>query len=83
MSKVVIVDADDWKALYVDGKLVTQDHRIENRDILRALGIELETVEPDPEWFEFSAGSHFPKTLDEVEYIGKSKPKKPKKAKRK
>lgn len=81
--KVVIVDADDWKALYVDGKLVTQDHRIDNKVILKALGIELETVEPDAEWFQFSVGYHFPDTFDEVEYIGKSKPKKPKKAKRK
>lgn len=78
--KVTIVDSDDWKALYIDGKLVTQDHRIENKDILKALGVDFEIVEPDSEWFEDK--SHFPETLDEVEYKGKSNSKKPRKSKK-
>ena len=35
---VVLVEAEDWQGLYVDGLLVAQNHRIEVRDIAGCMG---------------------------------------------
>lgn len=36
---IVIRETDDWMALYIDGKLVEQNHSISLRDGLDLLGI--------------------------------------------
>lgn len=64
--KVVIADADDWKGLYINGKLIKQDHRIEPRDILTALGVEHFKLDVDSEWMD--GRSHLPEDLDEVQF---------------
>lgn len=66
--KVVIADNDDWHGLYIDGKLVKQDHRIEPKDVLKALGVEYYSLEVDGEWFAFGAGNTFPENIKNVQF---------------
>lgn len=39
---VIVSNGDDWEGLYIDGKLVTENHRLSPRDVLNALGLTLE-----------------------------------------
>lgn len=41
--KFVLVEADDWEALYVDGKCVEQHHHVNLVAQLRAYGIDIES----------------------------------------
>lgn len=45
MQKVTLVKADDWIALYVDGRIKCQNHRLKEKDVLEALGINFEVIE--------------------------------------
>jgi hypothetical protein len=42
--KVVIIDADSWVGLYVDGKLKLQDNSLDITYVLKELGIECSTI---------------------------------------
>ncbi len=37
--KAVIIEADDWQALYINGESVEQDHKLGNGDFLLILKI--------------------------------------------
>lgn len=54
--KINLVTTSDWEwqALYVDGKLVSQTHNIEARDILELLGGEIEEVDVPEDFTEFA-----------------------------
>jgi hypothetical protein len=41
--KFVLVEADYWVGLYVDGKLVEQHHDIDLADYLRKYGVDIRT----------------------------------------
>jgi lipopolysaccharide export system protein LptC len=41
--KFVLVEADYWEALYVDGKLIDQMHTVELVDYLRKFGVNIRT----------------------------------------
>jgi len=61
MTRVFLAEADDWQAVYIDGKLLHQDHRLYLGDVVRALGHEF-----DSGWFEeedLKGASSFPDTL--------------------
>ena len=38
LSKIQIVDTDDWQGLYVDGELMLEGHRLSVYDVLNVLG---------------------------------------------
>jgi len=50
--KITFVDDDcgDWEGLYIDGKLVMENHRLEIYDILDAIGVKYNYVQADDEW---------------------------------
>lgn len=50
--KVTLVLANDWDGLYVDDKLVTQDHSIYASEALEAVGFSVGVVEADDEWLK-------------------------------
>ncbi len=50
LPRIVLVRADDWKGLYLDGKLVEEGHRVDTIDVLHALGIEARQVWANDEW---------------------------------
>jgi hypothetical protein len=61
---IVIVRADDWKGLYLDGKLVEEGHRVDTIDVLKHLGIKAESVWANDEWLgDFGS---LPEKLEEV-----------------
>lgn len=57
----------DWAAVYRDGRLVSQGHRISARDVLQALGEEYAEV-----WDADAGktGDQFPPLLADVERVG-------------
>ncbi len=48
--RIVLVRADDWRGLYLDGKLVDEGHRVDTIDVLHALGIEATQCWANDEW---------------------------------
>jgi len=50
LPKITLVRADDWKGLYLDGKLVDEGHRVDTIDVLHALGIEATQFWANDEW---------------------------------
>ena len=50
--EVVIVRADDWMGVYLDGKLTYQGHSISEWHLLNMLGIKSTYVQADLEWME-------------------------------
>jgi hypothetical protein len=62
-------DSGDWEGIYVDGKLLREDHSLDPDDVLSVLGIAYET-----HWIDMEDGSRLPKDLSELaEKIAKSK----------
>jgi hypothetical protein len=58
----------DWTGLYLDGKLIAENHSLSNWDwvqLLSSLGIGVQDEERSMEWFE-KVGSRCPETWDEV-----------------
>lgn len=59
-KKILFVTSDDWVSLIVDGKLVYENHSIDNQTLLSILGIpfEAESIEDDEDgdkFFKFTA----------------------------
>lgn len=52
MKKITFVSGDDWKGLYVDGKLVYENHSIPNYIVLDKLGIDYDEIEADLDWLD-------------------------------
>ena len=67
---IIIADADDWCGLYVDGKLVMEDHDITASDVCPLIvGHTLEAYihkEVDFDWL--SDIGNFPETIEEVKW---------------
>ena len=61
---VGVIYSDDHEALYLNGKLVQEDHHIPLNVVLQFLGIDCEIAYPDDSWLE--ARGRFPENFDEV-----------------
>jgi hypothetical protein len=63
---IVIADADDWKGLYIDGKLIYQDHEIRPATIFREVTKRYKDISfSDVEFGDLDKyGGSFPKNLD-------------------
>lgn len=62
---ILVTNYVDWEGLYIDGKLVTEGHRIRKEDLLGHFGITLDTIETAEGWLE-SRGK-LPENLSDVE----------------
>ena len=67
--KIVIVNGDDWKGIYIDGQLKYEGHSIRPMDIFNVLDIDFKEFECDLEWLEEQG--NLPKNLNEVKIPGK------------
>lgn len=65
-KKVVFVSGDDWEGLYIDGKLVLENHSLEPRQVLDKLGIKYERRDADAEWLADTG--NLPQDLKDVEF---------------
>ena len=45
--EAVLVTADDWEGLYIDGKLVEEDHRLHLRDVMSYFDVDLKLKKVD------------------------------------
>jgi hypothetical protein len=61
---VTIVWGEDWEGLYIDGELKAQGHLISAKDVLDALGLELDEIEADGDWL--GERGDLPQKLEEV-----------------
>ncbi len=61
-----LLSVDDWQALYVDGKLVAQNHSV---DLVHYLGLHGVDIEEDDVtgWFDDNELSEFPMELPNYE----------------
>lgn len=72
MKITLIIGADDWQGLYIDNKLVYENHYIYARNILQNINrdyvnfIETEIREFDMERYNLS---RLPETLEELERV--------------
>jgi hypothetical protein len=44
MKKITLVTMDDWTAVYVNGKLMAENHSVSNDELLKVLGISYESI---------------------------------------
>jgi len=63
-SKITIVDGDSWEGLYIDGKLIIENHTLSLYDVLDAIGVKYKHVLVDDEWL-YKHGT-LPKKLSDV-----------------
>lgn len=63
-KKITFVKGDDWEGLYINGKLIKEDHSLHVEDVLEAVGVKVDTLHADCEWL-WDQGS-LPDKLDEV-----------------
>ena len=55
--KIKFVHADDWEGLYINGKLVLEDHSLLAVDVLDAISLEdCEAYDADEDWL-FTRGT--------------------------
>lgn len=65
LSDIVFVRGEDWTGLYVEGKLVRENHMLEPEDVLRDLGIGYARIDYDPPY-----GGSLPRELKDLEGFG-------------
>jgi hypothetical protein len=46
----IVTNEDDWEGLYIDGKIVVQNHKLSAEDVLDALGFHAGSVTCDQDW---------------------------------
>lgn len=66
MGKIMLVFADDWSGLYINGKLEYEGHSIEPENVLTVLNIPYEEKWADEEWLNDLG--RLPKKLSEVKF---------------
>lgn len=46
----IVSNGDDWEALYIDGVLVAEGHRLTVDDILKTVDVKVENYDVSSEW---------------------------------
>jgi len=49
-DKLIFVGSDDWEGLYINGKLIMEDHHLDVFKILKAIDIKYQYIEADDDW---------------------------------
>jgi hypothetical protein len=65
-TKLTIVSGEDWKGIYADGKLLSEGHSLNIREILENLGYDVDDFDVNQEWLE---NEGLPKDLKKVKKI--------------
>ena len=63
-NKITIVDGDCWEGLYINGKLIIENHSLSIYDILEEIGVKYKHVLVDDEWL--GKRGNLPEKLSEV-----------------
>lgn len=72
MERTVVARGNDWEGLYINGKLITEGHSIDNIElanlvIIYGLKEKLEAREVNYSWINYIGA--FPDSIDEVIWI--------------
>jgi hypothetical protein len=55
-NQITLVNGDNWQGLYINEKLVMQDHSITGHDVMRLMLYQVfdnsETLYPDQDWLD-------------------------------
>ena len=70
-NKITVVYGDDWKGLYIDGKLAYENHSIDLQTFLwvlekNGIRLDVECKDCDEDWLEHRG--NLPKDLKEVRF---------------
>lgn len=65
-KEIVLACFDDWEGLYIDGKLVVEDHSITLESFARHAGVNLSEKQVNYDWMQYR--SRFPENLSEVKF---------------
>lgn len=49
-NKITFVNGDDWEGLYINGKLIMENHCLDVFRVLNAIGIDYNFLDADVEW---------------------------------
>ena len=63
-NKIALVDGDCWKGLYINEKLIIENHSLSIYDVLDALKIKYKYIAVDEDWLE--EFGRLPENLSEV-----------------
>jgi hypothetical protein len=63
-KKITYVTSDEWEGIYVDGKLVCENHSLSIREFLEYTGVECDRMDCDEDWM--ADHGHLPEDLAEV-----------------
>jgi hypothetical protein len=61
---ITFVDGADWEGIYVDGKLIFENHSISAYEALKYAGVKFKTVNADSDWL--AEQGHLPEKLKDV-----------------
>lgn len=68
-KEVVLVKGDDWEGIYINGRLIFENHSLSAKEIFRILGFDI--IDVDDQWLG-DRGS-FPENISEVKKEEKNK----------
>lgn len=63
---ILATNGDDWEGLYVNGKLVTEDHKIRLQDLAVALKLNFKRVEFNSDWLLHKMGGGLPEDVKDL-----------------
>ena len=68
VDDIVLVSANDWMALYIEGELVYQGHSIDSDELLRRVGVEYVRYNSFSEGYNklIELGGRYPQSLQEA-----------------
>ena len=61
---IKIMTADDWEGLYIDGKLVMENHSLRVEDVLEACQVKFDSHWVDDDWM--CNRGRFPEKFEDV-----------------
>ncbi len=61
---IIVSNGDNWEGVYIDDKLISQDHSLRVDVILEALGYKIEDVLTEEGWLEDQG--YLPENLEDV-----------------
>lgn len=62
----IVTNYEDWEGLYIDGKLVDEDHHLQLKDVLKLLGYDVVVKECNFDWI--CDRGLLPDNLDDVNF---------------
>lgn len=63
---IAVSEEGDWEGIYVNGELKAEGHSLDARQIIEALGLNLDRRSVSTEWFEKTGSSSLPQSAADL-----------------